>query len=221
MEILLSFGPFKIYTLSVFVVLAFLWVVFVVSRRAFEFHLDRGKVFDLSVVGFIFGVVSLKSLELMWGSFFDFWYFIFGALVGVITFALWTKSSNLAGKWKIFEILDIVAPGMSMGFSVFFLGLFAASFEWINLILMVWFFVCFVFLFGLEYKYRFWSWYRGGLSTSRDGLVFSLFVVSLGLGRVYFEPVIGGVVIILGLVLIYVRSGRSLKNDFLKVLRKR
>ena len=107
MPILFVFGPFKIYTLSLFLVMAFLWSGFVISRKAAEYHLGEIEIFDglvLTLIG-VWGLSRLVTyLKIDGLNELVIW------LVMILSAAVLSKREET----RLFTVLDIFALGLMM-----------------------------------------------------------------------------------------------------------
>lgn len=240
MEILFSLGSLKVYTMSLFLVVAFFWSGMVIAKKAVEYHLGETEVFDAITLGLlgvgvlskIFGYLNLSNYGFL---------ALFIAVVGASWFL--AKRSNE----KFLTTLDVMALGVPMVFVWWNLGLFwAGSFsglpmsgEWgvVSEQLRVWpvelvraflSLLAFLWLWDLEREYRCFSWYRGRRSAANTGFIFGAMLIfwgvveivggfmSVNTGKLFFLE--RGIAIILGMAVIYWRSERNLRGDLGLVL---
>lgn len=149
-------------------------------------------------------------------------------------------------KWDNFEILDFWAPAMTLGLAIISLGMFFDGGGYgnatnlpigvtfpnlvephhpIQLYLLIFYLLLFVYLSWAEYHYRTFEWYRSSKKTAQTGYLTSVFVIAVGLINFvlsFFRPptlvfysvnidlLISLLAFIAGVVMLYVRSGRVL-----------
>lgn len=224
----------NIYTLGLFVSLSFLWGSFVFFKKSSETHFDESSVLDIVVMaafwGFLFARVGfvLFNLSLFakhWGRVFMFteypgmdrWFAIFGFLAAVIY-------SVKKKKGKLFDYLDMYALGYFAGVSLLWVFLSLMSFQWQSVLLGVLSLGATFFLWRAEQTYRFLDWYKGTKTYARTGFVFSSGLIIVGVlyliemisynQRDFRYYLFGSLLFVIGLVLLYIRSGRMLEEDF-------
>lgn len=237
-EILISFGRFSVYTLSVFIVIAFFWGCFVIYKKGLEYHYNTDSLLDfavlLGVFGFVFARLGFVLMHL--DIFVSNWVRIIlltaypgydypGLVAGlVLAVAFLAKRQEI----KFYEGLDLVGLGLPAavaferigrvlaGQTTLFLG---APKELLQAFLYL---LVFVWLWKAEREYRTFEWYRFRRTQARPGFVFGAFLFLSGIitGISYILPsvnfyylVLGGASLIAGIALIYSRSGRSLSHD--------
>lgn len=235
MEILFSLGSLKVYTMSLFVVIAFFWSGLVISKKALEYHLGETEVLDGITLILILTGIGSKVLSLLdLGKYGILCFFL--ALLGAGVFC-----AKRLGE-KLMTILDIFSLGVPMSLVWWNLGLFwSGSFTgkvlggpwgvmgegirvWpVEIIKAFLFLLALIWLWKLERTYRVLPWYRGRKSSANTGFVLGSMLVFWGT-----IEIIGGIMsvgsqldfwlirvlaIILGGVIIYHQSGRSLKVD--------
>jgi len=239
-EVVLQLGSSNIYLFSLVVLLAFLWGSFVFYKKANEYHLKEETVLD-SIL--LMGLASFLGARIFYvltrlDIFANRWARILfikqypgmsslGMVLGILLVLLllaWKKKENF------FDWLDLVALGFSAGLPIVsagqsFLNNGFKLFKVIPLSILeaVVFTGLFSLLWWLEGEYRTFEWYRFRKTQAKSGFVVSLLlfcwtvVKMVGLGisksmsveRVFFW--IG--LIVLSVVIMYIRSGRSLKID--------
>lgn len=240
MEILFSFGSLRVYTMSLFLVIAFFWSGMVVAKKSGEYHLGETEVFDSITLALI--LVGVLSKVMGWLSISNYGFL---ALFFAVVVSSWflSKRSNE----KFWDAMDIMALGVPMVYVWWNLGLFwAGSFAGLPLVgdwgvvgeqLRVWpvelirsflSLLAFVWLWKLEGEYRCFSWYRGKRSSANSGFIFGAMLVFWGLIEVF-----GGIIsvkvgewfyyerallVIAGIAILYLRSERSLDGDLKMVL---
>jgi hypothetical protein len=230
----IAISNFMIYKLGLVVFFVYLWGGFVFYKKAIESHIEDIIALDIIVLSafwsFILGRISFVLTHL--SSFAGHWSRIFllvnypgierwGALVGIILAVLYVVKKK---KGKYFDYLDLVALGVLSGSAFFWVGLNFINFYWQNFVIAGINFFGFVLFWQLEKSYRHISWYRGSKTFAKSGFVsgFSLifmvmsFVLECILFRSFniFNVILMLVLFIGGMVLVYIRSGRLLVDDF-------
>ncbi len=179
----------------------------------------------------------------------------FNGLAGVVIAGLYLYRYAQKNKWDAFEIMDFWATAMALGLGLVYFGMFfdgsgygyPTGYSWgmvfpqlvephhpAQLYLSGFYFILFIYLFWVEYKYRTFEWYRSGRKTAQTGFVLSSFIIMSGLAQVlitFFRPpvlqiltingdrLIAFAILIVGILLLYVRAGRAL--PFTEESRKR
>lgn len=230
----LNLSGVNIYTLGLFTAISFLWGSFVFYKKSSETHFDESSVMDMVVMsafwGFLFARVGfvLFNLSLFvkhWGRFFMFseypgmdrWFAVVGFLAAVFY-------SVRKKKGKLFDYLDIFALGYFSGMSLLWVFLSLVSFQWQRILIG---FLCLLTTFLLwrsEKTYRFLDWYKGAKTYTRTGFVFGmglmavgvLYLIELGVyaQRNWLYYGFGASLFVIGIALLYIRSGRMLEEDF-------
>lgn len=233
MGILFNFGPVKVYTLSLFLVLAFFWAGFVVSKKGVEYHLKETAVYDALVVALLVSGVIAKGLS--WLEMAEFSQI--GVWIGMVGAGLFLARKE---EVKLFTVLDIFSLGLIMALSWWGIGRYWSGSlagkmigEWVvpvELVAAGLFLLAFVCLWRLEQNYRTLSWYRGRRSVANTGFIFGLALGIygvVGLIETWLSDVVknwqwvsGGIFIILGLMIVYWRSGRNLRSDLRPIMAK-
>ena len=170
---------------------------------------------------------------------------VFGAL-GFGGFLYWFSTKH---KWDFFELMDFSATALSLGLVVSWLGLFLdgtgfgfpTSMPWgmtfptvvdkhhpTQLYQAILFFVLFLYLSKVEFKYRTFNWYKGKRRSAQTGFLMSVFLIAYGLVELVISfvtpasSVLWGVridwmidllVTFSGLYLLYFRSGVRLSVE--------
>lgn len=230
---IIALSGLSIYTLGLVVVFCFFWGSFVFYKKGIESHFEENTLFDLIVLSafwsFIFGRIffflsNFSSFAGHWTRIFllvnfpgvDRWGGLFGVVASVF---FWVKKK----KGKYFDYFDFVVLGYLSAISYYWLGVNFINFYWQNILLAVFNFLAFLVFWKLEKSYRLISWYRGNKTFARSGFVtgFGVVVISFGyllelaifrqmnsLAMLWF-----GILLILGLAIVYIRSGRLLVDD--------
>lgn len=209
LPVLLSVGPFSIYSMGLMMVLGILFGGFAIFKKAREAHLEAEHIFDVLFFGLFWGLVGARFLYIVthfsefgfnllrfvWMTNYvglSFWgAFIFG--VGAVIF----KVRQLEG--EIFDWLDYLSLGMCLGIGFGLVGAFlngsflGREFQYglsfpgveqkllpIQLIGASAFFLFFVWWWGIEKKYRMFEWYRAGKVSVKTGFLWFGFLIFFG-----------------------------------------
>ncbi len=235
--VLLRIGQFPVYIQSIFVVLAFLWFGFVVYKKGIEYHYKDESLLDLIILCGVLGWVLARLFFVVanLSSFSPNWlriillseypgYSFAGLLIGVYLANLLLSYS---GELKLYEGLDLSSLGLAAAAAIGQVGLIfggEVSLVWqlpkgllLGLILLV----CFVWLWRLEREYRTFEWYRYRKTQARSGFIFGSFLILFGVAiGVFGQFVLGILMLILGVIFIYYRSGRTLSIDIRNLIKK-
>lgn len=232
--ILFSFGPLKIYTLSLFLVLAFLWGGFVINKKAREYHIGDIEIYDGLVIAMVVTAICAKILDLFNLSELG----IIGLWLGVFLASLMlSKKENI----KLFTVMDIYSLGATLALSWWSMGLFwsgslggrminltvvgagAERIIPVELLISLLFAIAFVWLWKVEKVYRTFTWYRGRKSSANTGFVFGTalaifgvvslfgFLMTRQVSIIFWLQAI--IALVFGIVIVYLRSGRVLRGD--------
>jgi hypothetical protein len=219
----------NIYALSVFGLMAFFWGAYLFFRRSQESHIEEKLALDMVVVG-LFGGLVLGRLGMLisdWEVFasnpvrllilreYPGIHLVF-ALMGTLG-AIWL----ILGKKRdrFIDLLDMALTGIVGGWCWFLILRSALSGSIWDVVVGLMVFGLFVWLWRLEGEYRTFEWYRGNKNQARTGLISGLALVGIGLfsmildGFVLSNSIGYSVLIILGVLLIYTRSGHNLTED--------
>ncbi len=203
---------------------------FFISRIAFI--IERWSVFGLNPLrwldvatygGFIFffmlvgsaGYLTRYAKKVKWDHFeiLDFW----ALAVACSTIVIWLG--------YFFAGIGFGTP-TSMPWGIVFPGVFEKHHP-LQLYAAVFYTIVFAYLMWAERNYRMFTWYRSGKKTAQTGFVFSVFVIASGIFwtvassislpslvvlGVRLDTISSAVLILVGAVLLYVRSGRSLPS---------
>lgn len=230
MPVLVDFGVIKIYTMSMFVVLAFLWAGFVVNKKAREYHIGEVEIYDGGVISLItvwaldklFVYFSLQNLSLL-----GLWVAV---LIGAVIVA---KRENV----NLFTVFDLFSIGLMMALAWWSLGLFWSGglvgrvrMLPVELVSALLYLMGFIFLWLVEGKYRTFPWYRGRRSAANTGFLFgsalAIFGIVVMAGELLSKAVIrerlfiGVLGMVMGVFVIYLRSERVLKQDLMAMVDK-
>ncbi len=232
-DTIFSLGNFSLYGFGLLSTFAFLWGSFVFYKKAVESHFEEMHILDGVVVGafwaFIMGRLSYVILNYQ-----TFWnhlprIFLFsnfpgidrwGVLLGVFLGVLWTVRRV---KGKAMNWFDLVALGVTAGMSVFFAGLSLISLSWQYGLVSFLLLLFFSWFWGAEEKYRTFGWYKANKTSAKSGFIFgfslSLWGVVYLLERILvkrfglWEALWSLCLFVGGLVLVYIRSGRTVAED--------
>lgn len=232
-EAILRINNIPVYGFGLLAVFAFLWGSFVFFKKANESNFEDRLILDSVVLAafwsFILGRVAFAFLNL--GMFWNHWSRLFlltnypgldrfGVVAG-LALGLWLCLRKV--KERFLDWFDLMALGISAGASIFFAGLAILAFLWQFVVLAVIFLGAFIYFWNAEGKYRTFSWYRNNKTSSRSGFI-SGFTISL-LGLLYLAEklltvsfvwpvgVWSGLLFVGGLILVYIRSGRTASED--------
>lgn len=230
----INLSGINIYTLGLFVAISFLWGSFVFYKKSSETHFDESSVLDMVVIaafwGFLMARLGYVMLNLPvflkhWGRVFmiseypgmDRWFASLGFLIAVLY-------SVRKKKGKSFDYLDIYTLGYFSGLSLFWIQLSLIAFEWQKVLIGFLSLLAAFWLWKAEKIYRFIDWYKGSKTYARTGFVFGFGLVIVGAlymvelliysSRNLFGYGFGAVLLVIGLALLYIRSGRMLEEDF-------
>jgi len=219
-----------VYILSLFVVLAYFWYCFVVYKKGLEFRYTAETLYDLVLLsgalgwlfarlGFAiehFSVFKVNFLRLVLLSEYPGYNYL-GLVVGlVLAVAILARREEI----KSYEGLDLLGLGLPGAMAFERLGrVFSGEVRLVwqlpveLLQALVWLLV-FVWLWRLEKEYRTFSWYRFRRTQARPGFIFGSFLFLSGLVMMLSNSwPLGLFGLILGAIIIYGRSGRSLSHD--------
>ncbi len=222
-----------IYGYGTLAVFAFLWGSFVFFKKTSESHFEDRSILDSVVLsafwGFILGrlIFALFNLNMFWNHLPRLFLLTnypgldrFGVIAG-IALGLWLCLRKIKGRFV--DWFDLMALGITAGAAVFFAGLSLLVSMWQFVVLAVLCLIAFIYFWNVESKYRTFDWYRNNKTSARSGLI-SGFSVSLW-GLLYLlEKVLtgsyawpvgvwSGVLFVGGLILVYIRSGRTVTED--------
>ena len=228
-EVLVIVGRFSVYTLSLFVILAYFWYGFVVYKKGLEYRYATESLLDLAVLTGIFSWVGARlSFVLTHFSTFETnWLRVFllstypgydylGLLVGLVV-GLGILSRR--GEVKLSDGVDLSGLGLSGAMAFERLGrvfsgritlVFGAPLEIFQAFL---FLLIFVWLWKLEGEYRTFDWYRFRKTQAKSGFVFGSFLFLSGIVVGFSSLLLGGVSVLVGMIVVYCQSGRSLSYD--------
>ena len=227
-----------VYILSLFVVLAYFWYCFVIYKKGLEFRYTAETLYDLALLsgvlgwlfarlGFViehFSVFKVNFLRLVLLSEYPGYNYL-GLVIGlVLAVTILARREEI----KSYEGLDLLGLGLPGAMAFERLGrVFSGEVRLVwqlpleLLQALVWLLV-FVWLWRLEKEYRTFSWYRFRRTQARPGFIFGSFLFLSGLVTIlsnswpFFKlPALafGFFELILGTIIIYLRSGRSLIHD--------
>ena len=207
---------FQIPSLSIFIALAFLLIVFVIWREGKKDGFDEERLFDLFIASnffafalsrIIFALVNKATLPQIFNHTIRFWEngmnvygYALGILVAVYLFTRYMR-------WSLFRILDVYALAFSLGLAIMSLSVVAYQKEFVYLFVFAYFLV----FFSVA------SYYRN--VKVRSGVVFAIFtlgMVFLGLAlgfsnNLIFYPIL----ITLSLVTLYLRERKAFVKTLL------
>ncbi len=217
------------YTLSFSVVLAYFWYSFVVYKKGLEFRYAPESLLDLAVLSGVFAWVGARlSFVLFHGATFQAnWlriflllaypgYDYFGILVGLVVGVAWLSRR---GEIKLSDGLDLVGLGLPGAIAFERLGrVFSGQVSLVfgipgEILQAFLFLLIFVWLWKLEGEYRTFEWYRFRKTQARSGFIVGSFLFLSGMVIAFGDIFLGIGSILVGVVVVYHQSGRSLNND--------
>jgi hypothetical protein len=238
-EAIIRINNIPVYGFGVLAVFAFLWGSFVFFKKTSESHFEDRSILDSVVLsafwGFILGRVVFALLNMgMFGNHLSRLFLLtnypgldrFGVIAG-IAFGLWLCLRKIKGKFM--DWFDLSALGITAASAIFFAGLALLVFMWQFIVISVLYLAAFIYFWNVEGKYRIFDWYRNKKTSARSGFIagFSislwglLFLAEKFLTRSYLWPVgvWSGILFVGGLVLVYIRSGRTVADDIKNILK--
>jgi uncharacterized membrane protein len=238
-EAIIRVNNIPIYGFGVLAVFAFLWGSFVFYKKANESNFEDKYILDSVVLSafwaFIMGrvVFALLNME-VFGNHLSRLFLMtnypgidrFGVIIG-IAFGLWLCLRKIKGKFM--DWFDLSALGISSASAVFLAGLAVLTLTWQYAVLAMFYLGIFIYLRIVEGKYRTFDWYRNNKTSSRSGLIAGFSISAWGLlflaeklligGYMWPVGVWSGVLFGTGLILVYIRSGRTATDDLKTILK--
>lgn len=232
-EAVLRINDIPIYGFGVLAVFSFLWGSFVFYKKSNESNLNDKVILDSVVLsafwGFIVGrlVFSISNYQMFlshWSRLFLLTNYPgfdrFGVITG-IALGLWLCLRK--NKEKFLDWFDLVVLGISAGTAIFFSGLAIIAFMWQFILLALLYFLIFLYFWNIEEKYRTFAWYRNNKTSAKSGYITGFSITSWGVlfmvekllttSFVWQAGVWGGGLLVGGLILVYIRSGRTVADD--------
>lgn len=239
---IIKISGLTVYSLGFFSAISFLWGAFIFYKKTSETHLEEDRILDLIAIsgfwGFLIGRVGFVILNystfvkhwtrvLMITSYpgLDRWFVLLGFVLALIVGLKKERS-------KYFDYLDKFSLAFVAGSGVFWAFLSLIFFEWQRAVIGLLFVIATFWLWKLENQYRFFDWYKGNKNSARPGFVTAVGFSIVGLAFIFelviykssflFSYVFGFLIFVVGLFLLYIRSGRVLVEDlyFLKKWKK-
>jgi hypothetical protein len=232
-EAILRINSMPVYGFGLLAVFSFLWGSFVFYKKAMESHFDDKLILDSVVLsafwGFIIGRVAFAVLNIM--TFWNHWTRLFllsnypgldrfGVIMG-IALGLWLCLRKVKGKFM--DWFDLLVMGISAGTAVFFAGLAILAFMWQFIVFAAVYLGIFIYFWNIEGRYRTFDWYRNKKTSAKSGFIAGFSIAAWGVlffvekiltkNFVWQAGVWAGVVFVGGLVLVYIRSGRTVAED--------
>lgn len=216
---------------GLFAVLGFIISGFFLWKRAIDEHLPESQVFDIYITASLWALIASRAVAILLRfDRFGFnplrWFSLFSLpgldgitalTVGVVMILLGATKRH----WDPWLTLDVYVPSIMLWQA----SLIVLYWWQVTLFWLAWFML----LWWVEHEYRLWEWYRGRRGFARPGLVTAIWIGGIGSGFSLVAGLTGSMVFLLGsgivLVLIgsilgYIRSGRVFKQD-LRVLSER
>lgn len=210
MPVLFGFGPIKIYSFGLFLVLGVILGMYVCWKKAREYHIEPDVFFDMVFRALVWGVVlgrvayviwnfdnfGISPIKWVWLTYYpgiDLW----GAVLGAIT-SLWWSAKNQDLKMSV--VGDLMSLGAAFGIACVWIGAFlngspmtisiknldmyfGAVGNWMfpaHIIFFLAFLLLDAGLWYLEPNYRTFDWYRRGKSSAKTGFLSSIFLIAFG-----------------------------------------
>lgn len=210
------------------VAIGFLLSGFVLWKRAKEEHLDEQDAFNICTTAMIWALVVSRAVAVAL-RFDEFgldplrWISIFSvpglngvaALITMVSMILIAALKRRRDSWMM---LDVFSPALLlMEASIVVIPYWYLGILWAVLTpVLLW----------IEREYRLWDWYKAKRGGARPGIVVGAWFVGNGLGflvlargglRMVSWGVVGFLMIVIGMVLIYQRSGRLPRLDMMRM----
>ena len=238
-EAIIRINNIPVYGFGLLAVIAYLWGSFIFFKKANESHFENRSILDSVVLsafwGFIIGriVFAILNIGMFWNHLPRLFLLTnypgldrFGVILG-IAFGLWLCLRKI--KVKFMDWFDLTTLGISAGTAIFLAGLAILAFMWQYIVLALIYLLVFIYFWNVEERYRTFAWYRNNKTSARSGFVagFSislwglLFLTEKILTGNYFWTVglWSGILFVGGLVLVYIRSGRTITEDLKNILK--
>lgn len=218
-----------VYTLSLFVVIAYFWYSFVVYKKGLEYRYAPESLLDLAVLSGIFGWIGSRvGFVLLHPSTFQVnWLRVFllmaypgynylGLIIGLVLGVIFLARRE---EVKMSDGLDLVGLGLPGAIALERLGrvfsgqatlMFGLPLEIFQAFL---FLLIFVWLWKLESEYRTFGWYRFRKTHARSGFIFGAFLFLSGIVIGFNNVLFGISSALIGIFVVYQQSGRSLAYD--------
>lgn len=228
-EVLVNFNGFSVYTLSLLVVIGYLWYSFVIYKKGLEYRYPTESLLDLAIVSGLFSwlgsrvgfiLTHLLIFEANWLRVFLLreypGYEYVGLLAGLV---LGVTLLSRRGEIKFYEGLDLASLGLPGAIALERLGrVFSGLSTYVfgvpvELLQALAFLLIFVWLWRLEAEYRTFGWYRFRKTQARSGFVCGAFLFLSGGVIMLSSWIFGLASVIFGVVVVYYQSGRSLAHD--------
>jgi len=226
----LQIGPLAISFFGITTAIGFFFGSFLVWKKSKEEHFDQEKIMDMILLVTLIAFLAARTLYvfLHWSalgsnllSWFDFvykpgfsWYGAF--LGGIMALKIFCQKQ----KWDFYQMADFSCFGLVLGTIFVSLGsgkLYELIFDLIILRLLYYF----------DREYRTYSWYKNKRGEAAPGFLFLVFLSLFSLGklivaflnpyRLYWDwwQSVNLALAIISLIILYFRSGKSLKEVFL------
>lgn len=238
-EAIIRINNIPVYGFGLLAVIAYLWGSFVFFKKANESHFENRSILDSVVLsafwGFIVGrvVFAILNIGIFWDHLSRLFLLTnypgldrFGVILG-IAFGLWLCLRKI--KVKFMDWFDLTALGISAGTAIFLAGLAILAFMWQYIVLALMYLLVFIYFWNVEERYRTFVWYRGNKTSARSGFVAGFSISLWGLLFLVEKIMIGnyfwtvglwsGILFVGGLVLVYIRSGRTAMEDLKNILK--
>lgn len=238
-EAIIRINNIPVYGFGLLAVVAYLWGSFVFFKKANESHFENRAILDSVVLsafwGFIVGRIVFAILNMgMFGDHLSRLFLLtnypgldrFGVILG-IALGLWLCLRKI--KVKFMDWFDLTALGISAGTAIFLAGLAILAFMWQYIVLALVYLIVFIYFWNVEERYRTFAWYRNNKTSARSGFVAGFSISLWGLLFLVEKILTGnyswtvglwsGILFVGGLVLVYIRSGRTITEDLKNILK--
>jgi len=241
-DTVINMAGISIYGKGLLVVFCYLWGSYIFYKKAIESHFEGDSILDIIVLGAFWGFLFARLFFVIVniGTFWNHWSRVFlltnypgldrwGLLVGIVL-ALYRVSKKL--KYRFVDLLDYITLGVIATNSLYWTGINLIRFSWLTVLLGILMFIGFVFFWYIETRYRLIGWYRAQKNSAKSGFVSGFGLAFLGLsfllelflyGNMKMSSLIWVLLMVVtGLILVYIRSGRVLSDDInsLKIWKK-
>ncbi|MFZ3069424.1 MAG: prolipoprotein diacylglyceryl transferase family protein [Microgenomates group bacterium] len=238
-EAIIRINNIPVYGFGLLAVIAYLWGSFVFFKKANESHFENRTILDSVVLsafwGFIVGRIVFAILNMgMFGDHLSRLFLLtnypgldrFGVILG-IALGLWLCLRKI--KVKFMDWFDLTVLGISAGTAIFLAGLAILAFMWQYIVLALVYLIVFIYFWNVEERYRTFAWYRNNKTSARSGFVAGFSISLWGLLFLVEKILTGnyswtvglwsGILFVGGLVLVYIRSGRTITEDLKNILK--
>lgn len=228
-EAVLRINNIPIFGFGILAVFTFLWGSFVFYKRASKSNFEDKLILDIVVLlafwGFIVGriVYAILNTSVFWNHWSRLLLLTnfpgidrFGVIAG-IALGLWFSLRKSKGKFL--DWFDLVSLGVTSGVAVFYAGLSIMAFKWSFLVMAFLYLIAFIYFWNIEERYRKIDWYRNNKTSAKSGFITGFSIALWGVlyvlenllarGLSWRMGFWAGMLLVGGLILVYIRSGRT------------